>query len=106
MNTLEQSDNAKISNLALQDKVSFSTVVLSIYERQAVKRELVSNDKNIHAYTPGFGQRMLGALNAGWEILEDILVFLTHLWTLILFAVTLYILYKKYGIKLKKSSVV
>jgi Domain of unknown function (DUF4349) len=106
MNTQEESDHSKITNLALQDKVSFSTVVLSIYQRQAVKRELVSNDKNIDAYTPGFGQRIQEALKSGWEILENILVLLAHLWALILFTVALYILYRKYKIKLKKSSVV
>jgi len=95
MNKEEQSDRAKLSNLSLEDQVNFSTVTLSIYQRQAVLRELVSNDKNIDGYVPGFGQRMLEALNSGLQVLEDILVFLAHIWGLILIAMVAYVLYRQ-----------
>jgi len=49
-NKQEQSDNAKIANLSLNDKINFSTITLSIYQRQDIKRELISNHKNITAY--------------------------------------------------------
>jgi hypothetical protein len=97
----EQADNAKISNLSLTDQIKFSTINLSIYQRQTIKRELISNDKNIDAYEPGFGTKLLDALKYGWDILETFIVFLTKLWGLFLFAIVVYFIYKKYGHKLK-----
>lgn len=98
----EQADNAKISNLSLTDQIKFSTINLSIYQRQTIKRELISNDKNIDAYEPSFGSKIFEALKFGWDILETFLVFLTKLWGLFLFGLVAYIIYKKYGHKLKK----
>jgi len=97
----EQADNAKISNLSLTDQIKFSTINLSIYQRQTIKRELISNDKNIDAYEPGFGTKLFDALKYGWDILETFIVFLTKLWGLFLFAIVVYFIYKKYGHKLK-----
>jgi hypothetical protein len=97
----EQSDNAKISNLSLTDQIKFSTINISIYQRQTFKRELIFNDKNVHAYEPSFGSKVLESLKFGWDILEALLVFLTKLWGLFLFAILVYILYRRYGHKLK-----
>jgi Domain of unknown function (DUF4349) len=97
----EQSDNAKISNLSLTDQIEFSTINIFIYQRQTFKRELILNDKNVDAYDPSFGSKILESLKFGWDILETFLVFLTKLWGLFLFAILVYILYKKYGHRLK-----
>lgn len=98
----EQADNAKISNLSLTDQIKFSTVNLFLYQRQAIKTELILNNKNTGAYEPSFGSKMLRALQFGWNILKAFLVFLVNFWTLFLFALLVYIMYKKYGHKLKK----
>jgi hypothetical protein len=98
----EQADNARVSNLSLMDQINFSTINLSIYQRQTIKRELISNDKNIDAYDPGFGSKILDALKFGWDILATFLVFLVKLWGLFLFGIIAYILYRKFGNKLKK----
>jgi hypothetical protein len=94
LNKQEQADNAKISNLSLYDQISFSTINLSIYQRQSVKRELVSNNKNIHEYTPGFGKKILDSIRFGWSILEAVIVFLIKLWGLFLFFLAAYFIYR------------
>jgi hypothetical protein len=96
-----QADQAKISNLSLSDQVKFSTVNLLIYQRQTIKRELISNDKNIEAYEPGFGSKILDSIKFGWDMLEGGIIFLTKLWALFLFAGFVYFMYKRYGHKLK-----
>lgn len=98
----EQADNAKISNLSLKDQINFSTIQLSIYQRETIKREVISNNKNIAAYEPEFGSKFLESLEYGWEILGNFIIFLTKFWGLLLFGVIVYFLYKKYGHKLKK----
>ena len=98
----EQADNAAVANLNLQDQINFSTISLSIYERQAIKREVLPNNKNITAYEPSFGSKLVSSLKEGWEILESFIVSLTKLWALLLFAFAIYLLYKVYRSKRKK----
>jgi Domain of unknown function (DUF4349) len=98
----EQADNAKISNLSLSDQIKFSTINLTIYQRQSVKRELISNEKNIDAFEPSFGRQIIDSFKYGWDILEEFILFLTKLWGLFLFGLLFYFGYKKYGHKLKK----
>jgi hypothetical protein len=97
----EQADNASISNLSLTDQIKFSTINLSIYQRQTIKRELLSNDKNIDAYEPSFGTKVFESLKYGWNILETFLVYIVKLWGLFLFALVAYFIYKRFKHKLK-----
>jgi hypothetical protein len=89
--------------MSMADKIQYSTVSLNLYQRQEVKKELVQNDKNIKAFEPGFGTRLLSSLLVGWEILEDFLLFLIRLWAPILMIAGLYLLYKKYKTRLFKA---
>jgi len=89
-------DDAKIANLALTDQINFSTINLNIYQRPTIKRELISNDKNIDAYEPGFGSKLLEALKFGWNILETLLVFLVQFWGLFVFGIIAWIVYRKF----------
>lgn len=102
LNKQEQADNAKISNISLKEQISFSTIKLSIYQRETIKREVISNDKNITAYEPGFGENFIASLKFGWQILESFIINLTKFWGVFLFVVVAYFLYKKYNQKLKK----
>ncbi|MFZ1799429.1 MAG: DUF4349 domain-containing protein [Chitinophagaceae bacterium] len=98
----EQADNAKISNLSLKDQINFSTVNIIIYQRETLTREMVSNNKNIEAYEPGFGSKIVEALKSGWSILAGFIVFLAKLWGVILFIIIALFLYKRYGNKMRK----
>lgn len=101
-NKQEQSDNAKIANLALNDQIDFSTITISMYQRQDIKRDVISNFKNIDAYEPGFGKKVMESLISGWQILEVTILFLLNLWGLILAAIILFFLYRFVAVKIKK----
>jgi uncharacterized membrane protein len=103
LNKQEQADNAKISNLSLTDQINFSTINLFIYQQQTIKREVVSNDKKTTEYEPNFWSKLLNSLKYGWDILASVLIFIVKLWGLILFGIFVYIVYKKYGYKLKNK---
>lgn len=92
----EESDNHKLSTLTMMDRVKFSTVELSIYQRQAVAREMLPNDLNITAYEPGFGTKLEHAFEYGWSIFAAFLLAIAKLWGFILFAIILYIVYKRF----------
>lgn len=99
----EQADNARIANLSLQDQLNFSTINITIYQRQTIKRELIANDRNIDEYEPGFGRKIVEALKTGWVILEAIVIFLLNLWGIYVLALIGYLLYKIYVIKFGKK---
>jgi hypothetical protein len=92
-NKREAADNAMISNLTLMDQVNYSTVNLSLYQRQEVKKELIANENNIKSYEPGFGKKLLESIKGGWEIIEAVILFIVQLWGLILFGAALFFLY-------------
>jgi len=102
LNKQEQADNAQLSTLSLQDKLNFSTINLTIYQRQTIKHDLIPNDDNNKKFEPGLGTKIVDALSMGWNILEGVLVFIISLWGLITLAIVVFLFYRIYRLKLKK----
>jgi hypothetical protein len=98
----EIADNAKIANMSLNDQINFSTISLSIYQRPTIKRELISNSKNIEAYEPGFGLKILASIKSGWKILQTVILFVVNLWGVFAAGLALYFLYKFIAPRFKK----
>lgn len=92
----KEADEADIATLSLRDQIDYSTVTLSIYQRQESKRWLIANDKGITPYQPGLGLRLWDSVKTGWYLAEELLVQLTRLWLVFLLAVLGYICFKKY----------
>ena len=101
-NKRESADNAMISNLSLLDQVNYSTVNLYLYQRQEIKNIMIANDKSVESYEPGFGIKLLESMKGGWRIIEAVILFIIRLWGLILFGVAIFLLYKKFGNRIKK----
>ncbi len=103
LNKQEQADNARIANLSLKAQINFSTIHLTIYQNVGVNYEKIANEKKLRQYEPDFGFRILNSLSNGWDIFEDIIVFLLNLWGLVLLGVLGFLGYKFYVIKFKKK---
>jgi hypothetical protein len=101
-NRQEQADNAKIANLHLKDQINFSTVNLTIYQQQTIKRELVYNEKNIDEYEPGFGSKLAEAVKFGWHGLESFFLLLVRMWAFLAFVIVAYLFYRRLRSKIKK----
>lgn len=95
-NKEEQKDNSKIENLAIEDKINFSTLTIQIYQRESVKQEMNASTKNYDYYKPNIGLRLLDAVKSGWYVLLDIVVFLFEIWWLFLVLLSGFFIYKKY----------
>jgi len=93
-NKKEQADIAKISNLYLNDQINYSTINLSIYQREIFKRELIANEKNVTAYEPNFGRKLLESISNGWKMLENIILFVFEIWGLLLLLIVLILGYR------------
>ena len=94
-----QNDASKLENLSLKDQVNFSTLTLQIYQREAVKQEMVANEKSINAYRPNIGLQIWDSLKTGWFMLEGIIAFVVQLWGIALIVGLGYFGYKKYAKK-------
>lgn len=92
----EQSDNALISNLSLNDQISYSTITLNIYQRQSFHRELILNEKNIQAYEPGFLSKIKDAFISGWNGFQALILLLVNTWVLIVFIISIFFIYRKF----------
>ena len=89
-------DQAKLANLNLEDQINFSTITLQLYQRDSVRRELLTNEKNINSYRPHLGLKVMEGLKTGWYMLEEIIAFIIQLWALILIGGISFWLYKRY----------
>jgi hypothetical protein len=93
----EKEDEAKIANMALQDKIKLSTITLIIYQRQAFKNQLYYSNENVEEYKPGFGSKIIESLVFGWKMLEEIVLFLVKIWAVLLLIAVAIFIYKKRG---------
>lgn len=95
----KESDDAGIANLNLQDQVNYSTVSLSLYQRQEIRRSVIANPAAMTGYRQYFWLRVSDALKTGWHLLQDLLILLVRLWLFLLTGILLYLLYRKFGKK-------
>ena len=98
----EQADEVKMTNLSLADRISYSTITIALYQRQAVKQEIIASIKNVEPYQPGLGSELNSSLKSGWTLLKGFIVFVTRFWSLLLLGITGYLFYKKYFTRTRK----
>jgi Domain of unknown function (DUF4349) len=92
----EQNDQKKLENLAMKDQISFSTLSLKIYQNEAVRQEMVANEKSVNAYRPNIGLQIWDSLKTGWFMLEGIIAFIVQLWGIVLIGFLVWSGYKKF----------
>jgi Domain of unknown function (DUF4349) len=92
----ELNDAKKLENLSLKDQVNFSTLSLKIYQNEAVKQEMLANQKSINAYRPNIGLQIWDSLKTGWFMLEAIIAFVVQLWGIALIGFLAWFGYKKF----------
>ncbi|TXG35271.1 DUF4349 domain-containing protein [Seonamhaeicola maritimus] len=78
----------------LSNKVSFSTIQIDLYETVDYKEEPVTYNKT-------FWTKSKNALSFGWELIENLLLGILHIWPLIITG-TLLIIYIRKRLLLKK----
>jgi len=93
-----QNDRITIKKLSLEDEVAFSTIQIHIYQNESKFKEIVSNRINyesIRPYRENLFTRIGDALIDSWYIFEEILLFFTKVWYLILGGILIIIFYQK-----------
>lgn len=91
----EQSDQALLSNIGLEDRIAYSTITIEVYQRQSVRHELLANERNIERFEPGFFTRLGDALANGWRMLLRFVLFLAGNWSIVLMVIGVYVLLRR-----------
>ena len=81
----------QIHNLALMDKVNFSTVKISIYQDTEAYKNVVANLQS-DRFEPGFGSSLMMSLHDGWSFVLAAVIFFARLWPLYLFGAVAFFL--------------
>jgi hypothetical protein len=88
----ERADAAYIEEMKLNDNILFSSIYLDIYEKETFEKILVPDPEEIRHFKPGFGQRLVKAMKAGWIIIQEIVLAVVHLWGIIAIGIGLFFL--------------
>lgn len=96
-----EKEKSILSSLSIKDKIEFSTIYLNIYQRQAIKRTVIENHKNIDKYEPGLFAQIGESLKIGWYVLKAIIIGLVKIWPLFLIGIVIWLVIKKFAIRKK-----
>ncbi len=95
LNHQSEADINQIETLRTKDEVNYSTITLHLYQPVTVTQEMLPNIENTHAFKPNLFIRMWQSVREGWYILEELIIFFTRLWFLILLAFGAFWIYKR-----------
>lgn len=73
-------DDVKLSAQELKHDIAYSTITISIYQKEATKSETYAYTAPIEPYQPNFGSQLLTALADGGAVFGAILLFFIRLW--------------------------
>jgi hypothetical protein len=98
----ESADNAKISNLTLNDAVRFSTISIEIYQDPGIRYTGIVRERRINEYQPPFLSQLSDSFANGWQLLKDLIIGLTRFWSVFVLCMLAYFVFIKYFQGMKK----
>lgn len=81
----EMADMTKVSTMELAHDVAFSTVKISIYQRETTKKEIYAYITPMQPYEPPFFEKFGTSLSTGATIFAEIILFFVKLWPIAVF---------------------
>jgi hypothetical protein len=92
----ESADNAKLSNLTLDDAIKFSTVSIEIYQDPVIVYKQIAKEKITIEYQKPFLTQLAESFASGLQLVEDLIISITKYWSILLLLGVGYILFLKY----------
>ena len=90
-----QQEFAKLEQLAIADKVQYSTINLTFMQPDISYKETTQNlDVLLDAEQPSFSSQVSQAFKDGWEILRSVALGLIQLWWLLVLGGIFYLIYR------------
>lgn len=90
----EWADNSKLNTLELAHDVSYSTVIINIYQKETTKKETYAYTFPTEPYAPNFGSKFLTSLSEGASVFGEIILFFVKLWPIALLVAGIIVLIK------------
>jgi len=90
----EYADNSKLNTMELAHDVSYSTVSISIYQKETTKKEAYAYALPSEPYTPNFGSKFITAISDGASVFGEIILFFVKLWPIALLIAGIIVLIK------------
>jgi hypothetical protein len=91
-----QSDALKAEKAELEDRINFSNIRIDIYQKAVVVRDVYEDFNNYGSYKPNIFLRIGDSIVTGWEIFEDLIVFLFKIWGILVCVLLLILIYRFY----------
>ena len=90
-----QQQLAKLEQMAIADKVKYSTIRLTFMQPDISYKEITQNlEVLMDAESPSFGAQLQQAFKFGWEMLRWFVLGLIKMWWLVAIGGTLYLIYR------------
>ncbi len=102
----ETADNAKLSNQTLDDAVKFSTISVEIYQDPIIVYRQYVREKIVTEYQTTFLTQLRESFENGWQLVEDIIIFIIKYWSILVLGCICYALFIKYIHAAKKIKTV
>ncbi|QNK64862.1 DUF4349 domain-containing protein [Pedobacter sp. PAMC26386] len=85
----------KVNNLFTDRNVKYSTITLSFYQNNTIKKMIVPND-DLSDFRPDFFRRLWLNFGSGWSIFKEFILVLANLWVFIPLAAAVYFIFRYY----------
>ena len=99
----QEADESTIRNINYMDQVNFSIIKLTLYQPLTTFQAKTYQYPAIQAYEAPLSSRLYEAFVSGWKVFEQLLVFLVNIWALLVIGVVVYLVYRKYAIRIVKQ---
>lgn len=96
----EWADNSKLNTLELAHDVSYSTVSITIYQKETTRKETYAYSFPVEPYSPNFGAKFMVSLSDGASVFGEIILFFVKLWPIAILVIGIIALIKL-SVKLK-----
>ena len=83
----------QLANRSIDAQVNYSTVSLTLYQNQVIRKEVVANYA-VADYQLPFSQRLGNAISNGWQMFQSFLLVLAHLWMFVFITAGGYFYYR------------
>jgi len=98
-----QSDALQLKTQEIDDQIKYCNLTIEIYQKPVIIKEVVANFDAVTEVKIKFFNRLWDALVTGWSVLEELILFLSKLWGVVLIGLVIFF-GAKYLLKLYRKS--
>jgi hypothetical protein len=87
LNRQNEADDLLLNSMSLEDQLKYCNISMNIYQKPLIVKEVIANFEYVSDKKPNFFVRIWDSIVKGWWILEELIMFLTQIWGVVLLIV-------------------